>query len=203
MKSTPGSFLCGMLLVAGLGSSPAVRAETAPDVLVKTTTEEVLAVIKETADPKKLVQVAETTVLPHFDFARMTRLAVGKSWSKATPEQQQALQKEFRQLLVRTYTNALVSGKTKEVALRVSPLRAAPGSSEVTVKTVVTPAGGKPVPIDYEMEKLPSGWKVYDVYANGISLVTNYRESFNSEISKGGIDGLLKRLAEKNRANAS
>lgn len=199
MNSIP-ALIYAIVLATGLGLNAATGAETAPDTLVKTTTEEVLAVIKETRDQKQLLRIAETTVLPHFDFARMTQLAVGKGWAKASPEQRQALQKEFRELLVRTYTNALATAEQKEVTLKINPLRADPGSTEVTVKTVVTPAGGKPVPIDYQMAKTPSGWKVFDVTANGISLVTNYRETFNTEISQSGIDGLLKRLTEKNRA---
>lgn len=201
MKTIP-VYICGILLAAGLNFNAASAAETAPDALVKATTEEVLAVIKQTSDPRQLTQVAESKVLPHFDFKRMTRLAVGQGWNKASPEQQQALEKEFRNLLVRTYTNALASGKHKDVTLEVSPLRADAGATEVMVKTRVSSAGNKPVPIDYQMEKTAAGWKVYDVVVSGISLVTNYRDSFASEVSKSGIDGLLKLMTAKNQARA-
>jgi phospholipid transport system substrate-binding protein len=169
-----------------------------PDVLVKTTTEEVLAVISQTSDRRQLLQLAETKVLPHFDFTRMTTLAVGKSWRQASPQQQQALEKQFRDLLVRTYTNALAGGKRMNATVAVAPLRLQPDSTEVTVKTRVTAPGSQPIPIDYQMEKSPSGWKVYDVVVADVSLVTNYRDSFGAEIAKSGIDGLIKSLAEKN-----
>jgi phospholipid transport system substrate-binding protein len=191
------------LLIAPLLLTKIQAADTAPDVLVKTTTEEVLAVIEQTSDRHRLVQLAETKVLPHFDFKRMTRLAVGKSWTQATPEQQQALEKEFRDLLVRTYTNALTTGQRKKATVEVKPLRMQPDSAEVTVKTKVTEAGRQPVALDYQMAKTSAGWKVFDVVVENVSLVTNYRASFAEEVSKSGIDGLIKTLAEKNRALAA
>jgi len=200
MKSRTFNVLSVLLIAALLLVSRVQAADTAPDVLVKTTTEEVLAVIQQTSDRHRLVQLAETKVLPHFDFKRMTRLAVGKSWTQATPEQQQALEKEFRDLLVRTYTNALATGKHKNTTVEVKPLKMQPGGTEVTVKTQVTEAGRQPVAIDYQMEKTPAGWKVFDVSVENVSLVTTYRASFAEEISRSGIDGLIKTLAEKNRA---
>jgi phospholipid transport system substrate-binding protein len=191
------------LLIAPLLLTKIQAADTAPDVLVKTTTEEVLAVIEQTSDRHRLVQLAETKVLPHFDFKRMTRLAVGKSWTQATPEQQQALEKEFRDLLVRTYTNALATGQRKKATVEVKPLRMQPDSAEVTVKTKVTEAGRQPVALDYQMAKTSAGWKVFDVVVENVSLVTNYRASFAEEVSKSGIDGLIKTLAEKNKALAA
>jgi phospholipid transport system substrate-binding protein len=191
------------LLIAPLLLTKIQAADTAPDVLVKTTTEEVLAVIEQTSDRHRLVQLAETKVLPYFDFKRMTRLAVGKSWTQATPEQQQALEKEFRDLLVRTYTNALATGQRKKATVEVKPLRMQPDSAEVTVKTKVTEAGRQPVALDYQMAKTSAGWKVFDVVVENVSLVTNYRASFAEEVSKSGIDGLIKTLAEKNRALAA
>jgi phospholipid transport system substrate-binding protein len=191
------------LLIAPLLLTKIQAADTAPDVLVKTTTEEVLAVIEQTSDRHRLVQLAETKVLPYFDFKRMTRLAVGKSWTQATPEQQQALEKEFRDLLVRTYTNALATGQRKKATVEVKPLRMQPDSAEVTVKTKVTEAGRQPVALDYQMVKTSAGWKVFDVVVENVSLVTNYRASFAEEVSKSGIDGLIKTLAEKNRTLAA
>lgn len=197
------NYVRSVLIVAAMFlSAQAQAANTPPDVLVKSTTEEVLAVINKTSDRQQLLQAAELKVLPHFNFRRMTQLAVGKSWSQATPEQQQALEKEFRNLLVRTYTNALAASKKTEASVQVSPLKIEPSSAEVTVKTKVTPSGGKPIPIDYQMESSSSGWKVYDVVVENISLVTNYRETFAAEVRSSGIDGLIRSLAEKNKTLA-
>jgi len=134
--------------------------------------------------------------LPHFNFARMTRLAMGKNWSKAAPQQQQELQKQFRTLLVRTYYKAL--SVYSHHTIKVTPLKAIAGDY-ATVKTQVIQTHGQPVSIDYSMEKTSNGWKVYDITVAGISLVINYRSSFNSQIRRGGIEGLLKTLSEKNR----
>ena len=199
MKSMPVLF-CAMLLAPLLTLRSAWGTETAPDTLVKSTTEEVLAVIRHSTDPPQLVEVAEAKVVPHFDFERMTRLAVGRGWHQASPQQQQTLQKEFHTLLVRTYAHVLASSKNKEVQLALSPLRAPAGNNdEVTVRTQVSAGGEKPVAIDYQMEKSPAGWKVFDVAVDGISLVTSYRQSFSDEIGKSGIEGLIKVLAAKNR----
>src|SRR5262245_50619677 len=185
-------------MTAALVVATTVRAEEQPpDVLVKTTTEEVLQVIKQNPDRNQLVKVAETKVLPHFDFERMTRLAVARSWSQATPDQRQRLQQEFRNLLVRTYTNAMMAGKQENATVQVEPVRQAKGGSEVTVDTRITRAGAPPLPINYRMEKKPDGWKVYDVLVEGVSLVTTYRDSFQNEVQKGGVDGLIKTLSEK------
>lgn len=204
MKSKTVDALSVLLLMAMVlfGAVHAADATPSPDALVKGTSEEVLAVVKQTNDRRKLVQVAEAKVLPHFDFKRMTNLAVGRSWSKATPEQQQALEKEFRDLLVRTYANALAASKDPNAAIQMKPFRMQPESTEATVRTVVTGSGSHAVPIDYQMEKTAAGWKVYDVVVENVSLVTSYRESFAAEIKKSGIDGLIKTLAEKNKALA-
>ena len=195
-----------LLLAAVLmGSMSAQAAETAPDVLAKNTTQEVLALIKQDKDiqsgnQKKLLDLVEAKVLPHFDFTHMTRLAVGKNWRAATPVQQQALVNEFRTLLVRTYSNSLAAYKNQTIEFK--PLKMQPGETDVTVKTQVIQPGGQPVPIDYSMEKLQDGWKVYDVTVDGVSLVINYRGSFATEVRQGGIDGLIKVLAEKNQSSA-
>ncbi|MEE9580955.1 MAG: ABC transporter substrate-binding protein, partial [Nitrosomonadaceae bacterium] len=136
-------------------------------------------------------------ILPHFNFTRMTRLAMGKNWSKAAPHQQREMVKEFRTLLVRTYYKAL--SVFSDHTIKVTPLKDIGGSTDVTVKTQVIRSHGQPVPINYSMEKTSNGWKVYDVTVAGISLIINYRGSFNSQIRKGGVEGLLKTLAEKNR----
>ncbi|MEE8618251.1 MAG: ABC transporter substrate-binding protein [Nitrosomonadaceae bacterium] len=175
--------------------------ETSPDILVNNTAQEVLAIIKRDKDIQsgnkaKILELVESKILPHFNFARMTRLAMGKNWSKAAPQQQQELEKQFRTLLVRTYYKAL--SVYSHHTIKVTPLKAIAGDY-ATVKTQVIQTHSKPVSIDYSMEKTSNGWKVYDITVAGISLVINYRSSFNSQIRRGGIEGLLKTLAEKNR----
>jgi phospholipid transport system substrate-binding protein len=181
-------------------------AQEAPDALVKRTTDEVLAIIKadkalQSGNTAKVVELAEQKVLPHFDFARMARLAVGRNWAQATDAQKEALTKEFRTLLVRTYSSALTQYRNQ--AIEVKPSKVGPGDKEAVVKTAVIQQGGPQIPIDYAMEKTDSGWKVYDVVIDGASLVTTYRGTFNDQIQKGGIDGLVKTLQERNRSNES
>ena len=187
-----------LLLVAG---ASAAGAQEAPDALVRRTTDEVLAIIKSDADlragnPRKVVELAEQKVLPHFDFTRMTRLAVGRNWAQASDAQKEALTKEFRTMLVRTYSNSLT--QYREQKIEVKPLKASPQDQEVTVRTAVIQQGGPPIPIDYAMSKSGADWKVYDVVIDGASLVTTYRGSFNDQIQKGGIDGLIKTLQDRN-----
>ncbi len=175
--------------------------ETSPDILVNNTAQEVLAIIKRDKDIQagnkaKILELVESKILPHFNFTRMTRLAMGKNWSKAAPQQQQELQKQFRTLLVRTYYKAL--SVYSHHTIKVTPLKAIAGDY-ATVKTRVMQTHGQPVSIDYSMEKTSNGWKVYDITVAGVSLVINYRSSFNSQIRRGGIEGLLKTLSEKNR----
>jgi phospholipid transport system substrate-binding protein len=181
-------------------------AEEAPDALVKRTTDEVLAIIRADKDIQsgnlnKVVQLAEQKVLPHFDFERMTRLAVGRNWSQASPEQKQALTKEFRTMLVRTYSSSLAQYRNQTI--EVKPLKAAAADKEAVVRTAVIQQGGPPIPIDYAMEKADSGWKVYDVVIDGASLVTTYRGTFNDQVQKGGVDGLLKTLQDRNASGAA
>jgi phospholipid transport system substrate-binding protein len=190
-----------MLTAAGLTASAAMGAELAPDELVRTTSREVIEILradKEARTGKKLLELVDAKVLPHFDFTRMTRLAVGKNWRTATPEQQQSLVREFRTLLVRTYSSALATYKDQVIEVR--PLKLNPADTEVTVRTQVQQSGGQPVQIDYTMEKKPDGWKVFDVTVAGVSLVTNYRSTFDKQIAEGGIDGLIKSLADKNKS---
>jgi phospholipid transport system substrate-binding protein len=177
--------------------------DTAPDALVKTITNEVIAVIKQDKDiqagnQKKINELVDAKVLPHFNFSRMTALAMARNWPKANAEQQKELTAEFRTLLVRTYSSALSNYKNQVIEFK--PLRAAPADADVTVRTQVKQSGTEPISIDYGMEKTPTGWKVYDVVVGGVSLVTNYRETFNAEIRDGGVDGLIKSLASKNRS---
>jgi len=189
--------------LAALFVAVAQAQESAPDVLVKTITQEVVAVLKQDKDiqagnPKKVSALIETKILPHFDFTRMTRIAMARNWRLASPEQRKELTEEFKTLLVRTYSTALSSYRDQQIDFR--PLRAKPEDTEVTVKTEVKqPNSPQPVSIDYEMEKTPGGWKVYDVKVSGVSLVTTYRETFATEVKERGVDGLIKSLGAKNR----
>jgi phospholipid transport system substrate-binding protein len=188
--------LCFSLL-----ATTASAQELAPDALVKKISDEVIEIIKQDKDIKagnqrKINELVDAKVLPHFNFSHMTALAVGRNWPKANAEQQKMLTSEFRNLLVRTYSSALTTYKNQVIEFR--PLRAAAGDTDVMVRTQVKQPGTEPVSIDYAMEKTPAGWKVYDVVVGGVSLVTNYRETFNAEIRDGGVDGLIKSLARKN-----
>ncbi|MGH8719224.1 MAG: MlaC/ttg2D family ABC transporter substrate-binding protein, partial [Burkholderiales bacterium] len=145
----------------------------------------------------KLLELVEAKVLPHFDFERMTRLTVGKHWNRASGEQKEALQREFKNLLIRTYSAAFTGYQNQTV--EVKPLRADPKDS-TTVQTLVNRPGGKPIEVNYDLGKTPNGWKVYDVAIEGVSLVTNYRSTFATEIQQGGIDGLIRALREKNKS---
>jgi phospholipid transport system substrate-binding protein len=194
------------LFIIAACAALAANAQEAPDAMVKRVTGEVLAVIKadkdlQGGDMRKVGELAEAKVLPNFDFTRMTRLAVGKNWAQATDAQKDALVKEFRTLLVRTYSTSLAAYRNQTID--VKPVKMAAGDKEVTVRTAVVQQGGPPIPIDYAMAKEDSGWKVYDVVIDGASLVTTYRGSFNDQIQKGGIDGLVKTLADRNRAPAT
>ncbi len=177
--------------------------QPAPDVLVKSITEEVVAILKkdkdiQAGDSKKVADLIEAKVVPHFNFIRMTRIAMARNWRLASPEQQQELASEFKTLLVRTYSTALANYRDQQIDYK--PLRAKPEDTEVTVRSDVKPSGSsQPVSIDYEMEKTPNGWKVYDVKVGGVSLVTTYRDTFASEVRERGVDGLIKSLAAKNR----
>lgn len=184
-------------------SGAAIAEDLGPDALVKNVTQEVLTIIREDKDlqsgnTKRAVELVEAKVLPHFNFKRMTALAVGRDWRQASPAQQQALTDEFKTLLVRTYSNALTAYKNQTVDFR--PFRMQPNETDVTVRTQVSQPGAKPVGMDYSLEKSEASWKVYDVVVGGVSLVTNYRDSFATEVRNGGIDGLIKSLQEKNRS---
>ena len=180
-----------------------VHAQEAPDVLVKQVTEEVLEIVRkdkeiQNGSAKKAIDLVDAKVIPHFNFKHMTALAVGKDWRKASPQQQEQLAAEFKTLLVRTYSNALTSYKNQKVVYK--PFRMNAGDTDVLVRTEVLQPGNKPVQLDYSLEKLDAGWKVYDVNVAGISLVTNYRDQFGQEIRNGGVDGLIKAIAAKNKS---
>ena len=182
------------------------NAEVAPDVLARSVTDEVLAIVRadkelQAGNPQKVQQLVETKVLPHFNFTRMTQLAVGRNWRQATPEQQNALVEEFKTLLVRTYTAAFTGYRNQTIDYR--PLRMTPSDTDVVVKSLIKQPTGQPVAVDYSMEKLAGSWKVYDVKIEGISLIENYRNTFNNEIQRTGVDGLIRALGDKNRLLAT
>ena len=190
------------LLAAPAALAAPVAEEAAPDALLKAVTADVIATIRQDKDipagvPARLAEVVDTKILPLFDFARMTQLAVARNWRLATPEQQKALTREFRTLLVRTYSTALANYRDQAIDFR--PLRATPADTEVTVKSVVKQRGADALNMDYDMEKTAAGWKVYDIKLDGISLITTYRESFASKVRADGVDGLVEALAQKNR----
>jgi len=199
--------LIGLLLLAASVTACEVRAEgPAPDVLVRNTTEEVLTIVRNDKDIKagkvdRIVDLIEEKVAPHFDFPRMTRLAVGRAWRDATPPQRDALIKEFRTLLVRSYSAAFTAYTGVTVEYR--PFRFNPGDTEASVQTLIKlPDGKESIAVDYDMTLTPNSWKVYDVRVAGASLIINYRNLFALDIDRGGIDGLIKSLVNKNSANA-
>jgi phospholipid transport system substrate-binding protein len=176
-------------------------AQEAADALLKRVAEEVLQIVRtdpkvQAGDDKRIKEVIETKLLPHFNFVRMTALAMGRNWRAATPEQQKRLADEFRTLLVRTYSSALSQYRNEQI--EYLPLRADPAANDVNVRTRVVRPGQQPVQLDYAMERTPEGWKVYDIIVGGVSLVTNYRDEFNAQVQSGGVDGLIKALATKN-----
>ncbi|MBI4756499.1 MAG: ABC transporter substrate-binding protein [Betaproteobacteria bacterium] len=200
MKRLISTLILFLGLALSLVSGAAQAVE--PDALIRNVTEEVLTILRQdkeirAGDANRVADLVGAKVLPHFNFGHMTALAVGREWRKATPEQQKQLTDEFRTLLVRTYSNALTSYRNQTVQYK--PFRMQPTDTDVTVRTQVVQPGAKPVGIDYSLEKNSEEWKVYDVVVGGVSLVTNYRETFATEIRNGGIEGLLKALKGKNQ----
>jgi phospholipid transport system substrate-binding protein len=188
--------LAAMLL--GVGS---VRAQDiAPDALVKKTTDDIIGQIRKDKDlainSPRLLELVDAKVLPHFNFTRMTMLAVGRPWRDATPAQREQLVRQFRTLLVRTYSTALEQYSDQTIDVKPAVLK--PDDAETIVRTQINQKSGPPIPMDYRMEKTPQGWKVFDVTVEGVSIVTTYRSTFASEVSKGGIDGLIKTITEQN-----
>ncbi len=185
-----------------LSASAVVAQEDSPDALIKKVTDEVLTIVRQDKDiqngnTRKAIELVEARVLPHFNFQRMTALAMGKDWNKASAEQKKRLSEEFKTLLVRTYSNALTS--YRDQTIRYKPTKMPGGDADVVVKTEILQPGSKPVQLDYSLEKLLDGWKVYDVIVAGVSLVTNYRDTFTQEVRANGVDGLIQMLSTKNK----
>ena len=191
------------IFVVGAARAQAPTDGQAPDQLVKTVTLEVVDLIQkdkdiQKGDRKKLIALIEAKVLPHFNFQAMTSSAVGRNWDKASAEQKARLMDEFKTLLVRTYSSALASYSSQKFDFR--PLRSKPTDTDVTVNVRILQSGSQPVTIDYDMEKRPGGWKVWDVRVGGISLVANYRTEFDNLIRESGVEGLIKTLVAKNNS---
>ena len=204
-RRTLGRLLTATLSLALLASAPFARAaDEAPDAMIKRVSGEVLDTIKsdkaiQAGELSKVLTLVDTKVMPHVNFTRMTASAVGRNWRQATPEQKKRLQEEFKTLLIRTYSGAL--SQIKDQTLSVKPLRSAPTDTEVTVRTEVI-GRGDPVQLDYRMEKMPDGWKIYDLNVLGVWLVETYRTQFAQEIGANGLDGLITSMSQRNKTNA-
>lgn len=193
------------VLAACIGTLAAPLAwarSEAPEEVLKSATQDVITIIRQdkaiqTGNPAKVAELVEMRILPHFDFNRMTRIAAGRHWRGATPEQQQALAAEFKTLVVHTYATALSVYRDRVIEFK--QLRATPGDNAITVKSTIRQGKAAPLSMDYEMEKSALGWKVYDIKIEGVSLITNYRNAFAAKVGDVGIDGLIKSLADRNR----
>lgn len=195
-------FLLSLCLMFSLVPAFAADSFKAPDALVREVSDDVLTIVRQdkaiqSGDTRRVIDLVEEKVLPHFNFRRMTMLAVGKDWRQASPEQQGKLVEAFRTLLVRTYSNALTQYRDQTIGYK--PAKFGEADTSVRVQTEVRQAGAQPINIDYTLEKTAEGWKVFDVVVAGVSLVTNYRGTFAQEIRTGGVDGLIKSLEQKNR----
>jgi len=194
-----------VFLAAFMAGSAAAQAELTPDALVRKVTEDVLAAIQndpalQAGDRAKALALAEQKVLPHVDFREAARLAVGRGWSSASPEQQERLVTEFRAMLVRIYSNAI--GAYRGQTMRVQPVKLAPGDTDVTVRNHYLRPGQPPVQVEYAMRKTAGGWKIYDIVVESVSLVLTYRAEFEQIMRQSGIEGLIQRIAEKNHPAA-
>jgi phospholipid transport system substrate-binding protein len=199
IAKTLAGFILTVLLLTPIG---APAAGTPPDALVKNVTEQVLSILRHdpgirAGDRERAVSVIETRVAPHFDFVRMTSLAVGRAWRQADAQQRQKLTAEFRTLLVRTYANALLAYRNQTVSFKPSPQR--PQGAEATVRAEIDKPGAQPISLDYSLARSGGDWKVFDVAIDDVSLVTNYRGEFADEVAKGGVDALVRALEAKNR----
>ena len=204
MQQPVAKFL--LMLASALAAPAAFAQDLAPDALLRSVSAGVIDKIKQDQDlraasPANIAALVETRIVPLFDFVRMTRLAMARNWRLATPEQQASLTAEFKTLLVRIYTTALAQYRGESVEFK--QLRAAPLDTEVTVRSDVKQPGNERMTLNYEMEKTPAGWKIYDVDVAGVRLVTTYREVFAEKVRAGGVNGLIKFLADGNREGGS
>lgn len=196
------TFLISCAAAGLLGSSAYAQSPTsAPDALVRDLANEVLNAIKadqalKSGDTNRVQKLVDEKVLPYTDFQKMTQLSVGPGWRNATPEQRAALTREFRTLLVRTYSGAL--GQVSDHRVELRPFRSQPNDTDVIVRTQVVASRGDPIQLDYRLEKTDAGWKIYDINILGIWLVENYKSQFSSQVNSSGVDGLIKTLTERN-----
>ena len=179
-------------------------ANIGPDELVRKTADDVISIIKQdkdiqAGDTNKIYKLAEEKILPNFDFESISRLVLGKAWRTATDDQKTQFKYEFKNLLLRTYAVAL--SKYKDQKIEYKPLRMKPTDEIVTVKTEIIQSGAQPIDVDYALAKQDNSWLVIDIIIEGVSLVTNYRSQFASEIKRNGMDSLIKELANKNKTN--
>ena len=193
-------------LTLSLALPLARAADEAPDEMIRRLSVDVLNTIKadkdvQNGDVRKIIAFVDSKVMPNVNFTRMTASAVGRNWRQATPEQQASLEQEFRTMLLRTYTGAL--SQVRDQTVQIKPSRALQEGDEVIVRTEVR-GKGDPIQLDYRLEKSPAtGWKIYDVNVLGVWLVENYRNSFAQEINTSGIDGLINKLAQRNKTAAA
>jgi phospholipid transport system substrate-binding protein len=197
----PAVMFAGSVLAA-----PAPASAEAPDTLVKRVSTEVIESVKADKDIQagnrnKIMELVQAKILPYVDSEKMTSLAAGRFWRQATPEQQKQLSDEFRTLLVYTYSGALSTIRNETVEFK--PFRADPSDNEVEVRSQVNMSRGEPITLNYRLTRTPQGWKIFDINVLGAWLVETYKSTFTSEISKGGIDGLIKKLQERNKQLAS
>lgn len=202
MKLLSNLFL-GLVFI---GASSLAQANVSADVFVKGVADDVLTIVKkdkdiQNGDQEKIFALAEEKIMPNFNFDHVCRLVLGKNFSRASKEQQDAFQREFRTLLIRTYASAL--SKYRNQTIQYKPLRDIADDKQVSVKTQILQPGGQPIAVDYTLEQIADTWKVYDITIEGVSLVTNYRGQFSDEIRQNGMDGLIQRLVDKNKSNAS
>ena len=191
--------------VAFMASGPALAQEK-PDALVKRISQDVIDTAKadkaiQAGDRRKVMSLVESKVLPHVDFQRTTAQAAGRFWRTATPEQQAKLSEEFKTLLVYTYAGAISQIKNETVEFK--PMRAQDSDTDVEVRSQVNVTRGEPITLNYRLYKAPAGWKIYDINVMGAWLVETYKGTFASEINKSGVDGLIAKLAERNKQLAS
>jgi len=196
-----------LLVAAGFCACGAALAQDAPDALIRRAVDEVTAAIKadkdiQSGNRQKINGLVDTKIAPYVNFVRMTQSAVGRNWSKATPEQQAALIREFKSLLTNTYSGALSSYRP-ETVIEYRPLRWQAGEPEAVVRSLIKGTSAEPVQLDYYVEKIDGGWKVVDMNVAGFRLVENYKGQFSNEITNSGIDGLIKKLAALNKSNES
>ncbi len=193
-------YSLALILLFSCGS--VMAQEETPDAMIKKVTEDVLTIVRQdkeiqNGNTAKAITLVDAKVLPYFNFQHMTALAMGRDWSKATPEQKKKLSEEFKILLVRTYSNALTG--YRDQTIRYKPTRMQAGEDEALVRTEIVHPGSKPIPLDYAVEKTDGGWKVFDVIVAGVSLVSNYRDTFNQEVRANGVDGLIQMMVTKNK----